>query len=158
MMRKNIGLRTNHCSCRKRQWPSPSTACAGSNFTAKSLYFGGPQLQNGSAVCCPLPSIRPMCHNPASLGAANTATKLQFASTHRFFQKGNGSMHERAIMLELLILIRICSRDPGKHMLLKKHLEGVSGDPFAFRGVLAIAAVTCFSAATVCFFSFGSCF
>jgi hypothetical protein len=58
--------------------------------------FKGPIF--GRAACCPLPSIHPRCSNTASLGPANTATKLQFASVQRFFQKVYGSVHKRAIV------------------------------------------------------------
>jgi hypothetical protein len=41
-------------------------------------------------------------------------------------------MRKRAVLLESLILIRIYSRDPGQHSLVKQRLTGVSGDPFVF--------------------------
>ncbi len=70
----------------------------------------------------------------------------------QFFRKKNGGLRERPVLP--LILIRICSRDPGQHMLVKQPLEGVGTDPFAFSGVGAMVA-TRLSVVMVCFFSFG---
>jgi hypothetical protein len=51
--------------------------------------------------------------------------------------------------------IRICSRDARQNILEKQHLVGISGEPFAFSGILAMAAATRLSIATICFFGFG---
>jgi hypothetical protein len=40
-------------------------------------------------------------------------------------------------------------------MLVKQRLEGISSDSFALSGVVAMAAATHLSVATVCFFGFG---
>jgi hypothetical protein len=58
-------------------------------------------------------------HCPASLKGENKVAKVQFSSVQICYCKGNGSVHERAIWLESLISNRICSRDPGKHILEK---------------------------------------
>jgi hypothetical protein len=42
---------------------------------------------------------------------------------------GNESVRKCAVQLEGLILIRICSRESGQHMLAKQHLSGVGSDP-----------------------------
>jgi hypothetical protein len=64
-------------------------------------------------------------------------------------------VRELAILLENLISIRIGSRDPEQHILVKQGLVGIGGDPFAFSGNLAIVAATHFSETMVCFFGFG---
>ncbi len=38
-------------------------------------------------------------------------------------------MRERAVLLESLVLIRICSRDLGLHILAKQRLEGAGNEP-----------------------------
>jgi hypothetical protein len=86
-------------------------------FTSERPFLGQP-------LRCPLVSKSPRYRNPASLGAANTAAKPQFASAQRCFCWGNGGMRERAVLLESLFLIRICSRDPGPHILAKQYLVG----------------------------------
>ncbi len=70
-------------------------------------------------------------------------------------------MHERAVLLESLFLIRIGSRDSGPHILAKQSLVGTVNEPSPSAdphnsGIHTIAAATCFSVATVCFFGFGS--
>jgi hypothetical protein len=65
-------------------------------------------------------------------------------------------MHKRAVLLESLFLIRIGNRDPGQHFLAQQCLVGASTEPFAFSRIRTIAAATCFSVATVCFFGSGS--
>jgi hypothetical protein len=64
-------------------------------------------------------------------------------------------VRELAILLENLISIRIGSRDPEQHILVKQCLVGIGSDPFTVNGNLAIVVVTRFSATTVCFFGFG---
>jgi hypothetical protein len=82
---------------------------------------------------------------------ANTTANLQFASEQRLFRKRNGGMREHAVLLENLFLIRICSRDPGPHMVVKQLLVGTGGEPLAYCGLYAMAMVM------VCFFGFGPC-
>ncbi len=47
------------------------------------------------------------------------------------FLQGKSGMRECNTLLENLNSIRICSRDPGQHILLKQGLVGVGDDPFA---------------------------
>ncbi len=65
-------------------------------------------------------------------------------------------MCEHSFLLESLFLIRIGSRDPGKHSLVLQCLVGAGNELFAFSGIRAIVAETNFLVAMVCFFSFGS--
>jgi hypothetical protein len=75
--------------------------------------------------------------------------KPQFASKQHYSCKGNSGEHERAVLLEDLFLIRICSRDPGPHIMTKQRLVGASGELLAFSGFRTVAAATHFWAATV---------
>jgi hypothetical protein len=65
-------------------------------------------------------------------------------------------VRECIVLLENLFLIRIGMRDPGPHILAKQRLVGAGNEPFAFSGFRAMAAVTHFLVATVCFLSFRS--
>jgi hypothetical protein len=38
-------------------------------------------------------------------------------------------VRERAVLLESLVLIRICNRDPGPHILAKQRLVGAGNEP-----------------------------
>jgi hypothetical protein len=67
----------------------------------------------------------------------------------QFFPKGNGGMRECAIRLEIVISIRICSIDPGQHILVKQCLIGVGVDPSASSEKLAMAPTKRFLASTV---------
>jgi hypothetical protein len=58
--------------------------------------------------------------------------------------------------LESLVLIRICNRDPGPHILVKQRLVGAGNEPTPSAEIRVIAAATRFSVATVFFFGFGS--
>ncbi len=63
-------------------------------------------------------------------------------------------MREPAIWLQDHFIIRIYNRDPGPHILAKQRLVGTNSEPFSFSRFCAMAVVTRFSAATVCFFNF----
>jgi hypothetical protein len=58
-------------------------------------------------------------------------------------------MREFAVLLENLFLIRIGSRDPRPHILVKQRLVGVGNEPLTFSGFCAMVAVTRFLVATV---------
>ncbi len=73
----------------------------------------------------------------------------------RWSRKGNGGMHECTYLLENLSLIKICSRDPGPHMLAKQTLVCTDGE-LSPSGILCNGGSDKFSVARVCFFSFGS--
>ncbi len=77
----------------------------------------------GWAVVLPFACNTPRFRNPPSLEATNMAGKPQFASTQWFLCKGQGGMRKHALWLESLILISICSRDPGQHILVKQCLR-----------------------------------
>jgi hypothetical protein len=53
-------------------------------------------------------------------------------------------MRERAVLLENLFLIRIGSRDPRPHILVKQRLVGAGNELLAFSGFRAMAASTHF--------------
>jgi hypothetical protein len=59
-----------------------------------------------------------------------------------------------AVQLESLISIRICSRDPGRHIPAKQGLIGIGSDPFASSGKLTMALATSFLVPTVFFLRF----
>jgi hypothetical protein len=72
---------------------------------------------------------------------------------HSEFSKRERAASANTILLKNQILIRICSLDSEQHILLKQRLIGNGGDPIAFSGHLAMAAVTHFSSAwSVSFF------
>jgi hypothetical protein len=58
-------------------------------------------------------------------------------------------VRERAVLLESLVLIRICTRDPGPHILAKQRLVGAGNEPPPSAEIRVIAAATRFSVATV---------
>ncbi len=72
------------------------------------------------------------------------------------FRKGYGGMCKRTVLLENQFLIRINSRGPGPHILVKQHMTGTGSEPFAFSWYSAMIVATRFSVVTVCFFSFRS--
>jgi hypothetical protein len=86
----------------------------------------------------------------------NTMAKPQFANAQQCLRMGKGSMRKCTIRQQILISIRLWSRDPGQHILAKQRLVGACGEPFAFSGFRAIAAVAHFLAAAVYFLAFGS--
>jgi hypothetical protein len=83
------------------------------------------------------------------LRGSETAAKPPFVSLQRFFCKGNGGILELAVQLESLISIRICSRDPGQHILAKQRLIDVGSDLFASCENLAMMPAKCFLAANI---------
>jgi hypothetical protein len=66
-------------------------------------------------------------HLHVHVQAACPYPKPQLAGTQRCFCNGNGGMLESAF---LLILVRICSRDPESHILV-----GAGGVPFALQQI-----------------------
>jgi hypothetical protein len=159
-MRKGSSLRNNNFSHCQQWWPSPSAACLRGSFATPLPHFGSPPLPNGllqegpflgEPKHCPSAAIHTWCHNPASLGAANTVADPQFASAQRFICKGNGGTGMHAVLLGNLISIIISSWAPGQHMLAKQNLLGISGEPCTISRFCAMVAVTHLSAAMVCF-------
>jgi hypothetical protein len=103
---------------------------------------------------CRSAAIHPRYRKPASLGTTNTAANHNLPACSDVSAGGNGGMRKRAVLLKNLFLIRIGCRDPVSHILAKQRLVGAGNEPFAFSGFCTMAAATCFSVATVCFFYF----
>ncbi len=121
-----------YCLC-QMQRPSPSTACTRGSFAATLPNFVSPHLPNNS-----------LQRAHFSVSHSNTLWLLEVSGTviqilqrwriwwqnfnlpaATIFHKENGGILERAVWLESLISIRICSRDPGQHNPAKQRLTGV---------------------------------
>ncbi len=137
MMCKDSSLITYSYSCCQWRKYYPSATCAW-QVAAPSPHFVSRQgllLRTYFWVShsLPLACNMPLVAQSSKFRSGKYDTKATICKTvQRCSHKWNGDLHQHAILLEPLISIRICSRDPGLHILAKWHLVGTGSDPFAW--------------------------